>query len=70
MGIICLRYFRFNDVNDSSIDCGISDIDKTLKITEAGDFNVGEPGYINYHHFHYILDDDGNVDDIIFDYTE
>lgn len=64
------EYFKLNDYNDSDVDCGISDKEKTLRVTEAGDFNLGEPGYIFYHHFHYVLDDEGNVDDVIFDYTE
>lgn len=64
------EYFKFSNVSDSSIDCGITTKDKILDVTEAGDFNLGEPGYVYYHHFHYVLDDEGNVDDIIFDYTE
>lgn len=64
------EYFKFNNIEDSAIDCGISDKEKTLRVTEAGDFTVGEPGYIYYHHFHYTLDDEGNIDDIIFDYKE
>lgn len=63
-------YFKFNDAEDSSINCGVDDDALLLDVTEAGNFEVGEPGYIFYHHFHYILDEEGNVDDVIFDYTE
>lgn len=64
------KYFKFEDVDDSEINCILSIDDKKIEITEMGDFNLGEPGYIFYHHFHYVLDDEGNVDDVIFDYTE
>ena len=64
------HYYKFNDREDSSINCGIDDNALLLNVNEAGDFIAGEPGYIYYHHFHYILDEEGNVDDIIFDYTE
>lgn len=69
-GANLFEYFNFQNVHDSEISCRISDKNKTIVVTEMGDFNLGEPGYIYYHHFHYILDDEGNVDDVIFDYTE
>ena len=64
------HYYKFNDVEDSSVNCGIDDDALQLSVNEAGDFIAGEPGYIYYHHFHYTLDGEGNVDDIMFDYTE
>lgn len=64
------HYYKFNDAEDSSVNCGIDDDALQLSVNEAGDFIAGEPGYIYYHHFHYTLDEEGNVDDIIFDYTE
>lgn len=63
-------YFNLVDSNDSLVDCHVDRQDLTLDVDEAGDFIAGEPGYIYYHHFHYTLDEEGNVDDIIFDYTE
>ena len=63
-------YFNLVDSNDSLVDCQVDRQDLALDVEEAGDFIAGEPGYIYYHHFHYTLDEEGNVDDIIFDYTE
>lgn len=63
-------YFNLNDVADCTVSCGIDMKNNVLNIEEAGDFVVGEPGYIFYHHFHYVLDDEGNIDDVILDYTE
>lgn len=64
------EYFNFINVEDCDIGCLLFDDEKRIEITEAGNYNLGEPGYILYHHFHYTLDDEGNVDDVIFDYTE
>ncbi len=64
------KYFKLNDADDGTVSCGIDIDNMVLNVEEAGDFVAGEPGYIYYHHFHYILDEEGNVDDVIFDYTE
>ena len=64
------KFFKFENKEDSFVSCSIDRQNFILDVTEAGDFVAGEPNYIFYHHFHYILDDEGNVDDIIYDYTE
>ena len=64
------KYFDLKNSDSSLVDSSLDKENKTLDVTEAGDFVAGEPGYIYYHHFHYVLDEEGNVDDVIFDYTE
>lgn len=64
------EYFDFYSSEDAFTSCSIDYEKLLLDIEEAGNFVAGEPGYIYYHHFHYTLDEEGNVDDIIFDYTE
>ena len=62
------KCFNLYNSEDGSASCSIDREELRLDITEAGNFEVGEPGYIFYHHFHYTLDEEGNVDDVIFDY--
>ena len=65
-----LYYFSLNASDDCDIICSLDINEKTLIIEVYGDLKNTEPTYWKTHHFHYTLDSDGNVDDVIFDYTE
>ena len=65
-----LYYFALNASDDCDIICSLDINEKTLKIEVYGNFKNTEPTYWKTHHFHYTLDSDGNVDEVILDYTE
>ena len=65
-----LYYFALNASDDCDIICSLDINEKTLIIEVYGNFKNTEPTYWKTHHFHYTLDSDGNVDDVILDYTE
>ena len=65
-----LYYFGLNASDDCDIICSLDTNEKTFVIEVYGNFKNTEPTYWKTHHFHYTLDNDGNVDDVIFDYTD
>ena len=65
-----LKHFSLIEGEDCVSVCMFDYDEKTLEVTVYSNFENTEPTYQNIHHFHYTLDSDGNVDDVIFDYTE
>ena len=65
-----LYYYGLNASDDCDIICSLDINEKSLIIEVYGDLKNTEPTYWKTHHFHYTLDGEGNVDDVIFDYTE
>ena len=65
-----LYYFGLNVSDDCDIICSLDTNEKTFVIEVYGNFKNTEPTYWKTHHFHYTLDSDGNVDEVIFDYTD
>lgn len=65
-----LKHFGLIEGEDSVSMCMFDYDEQTLEVTVYSDFENTEPTNCNTHHFHYTLDSDGNVDDVIFDYTE
>ncbi len=65
-----LDYYNLRHSDSCEIDCLINSIEKKLIVELYDDFNNTEPTYYKTHHFHYALDSEGNVDDVVFDYTE
>ena len=61
-----MQYFNLIE----SEDCLLNREDENITIEVFGNFKNTEPTYWTTHHFKYTLDDEGNVDDIIFEYTE
>ena len=45
-------------------------LNKEIIVEAYGNFKNTESTYWTTHHFHYTLDDEGNVDDIVFDHTD
>ena len=64
-----LYYFNLNESEDCGSMCSLNRKDKEIIVEVYGNFKNTEPTYWTTHHFHYTLDDEGNVDDIIFDHT-
>ena len=65
-----LKYFNLIESDDCESNCLLNREDKEITVEVYGNFKNTEPTYWITHHFHYTLDDEGNVDDVIFDYTE
>lgn len=65
-----LDYYNLKHSNKCEIDCIINCFNSDLIVEIYDEFQNTEPTYIKTHHFQYVLDEDGNVDDVIFDYTE
>ena len=65
-----LDYFNLKESEDCNSNCLLNSEEKEVVVEVYGTFKNTEPTYWKTHHFHYILDNDGNVDDVIFDYTE
>ena len=65
-----LNYFNLVESEDCESDCLLNREDKEITVEIYGNFKNTEPTYWTTHHFHYTLDDEGNVDDVVFDYTE
>lgn len=55
---------------DCESNCLLNNEERYLTVEVYGNFKNTEPTYQMTHHFKYTLDEEGNVDDIIFDYTE
>ena len=62
-------YYGLNYNNDSIINCICDDENKEIIVTEYSDFKNTESTRQKTYHFHYTLDSEGNVDDVIFDNT-
>lgn len=65
-----LYYFNLNESEDCESMCSLYRKDKEIIVEVYGNFKNTEPTYWTKHHFHYTLDDEGNVDDIVFDHTD
>lgn len=65
-----LYYFNLNESEDCGSMCSLNRKDKEIIVEVYGNFKNTEPTYWTKHHFHYTLDDEGNVDDIVFDHTD
>ena len=65
-----LKHFNLIESEDCVSVCMFDYDEKTLEVTVYSNFENTEPTNCNTHHFHYTLDSDGNVDDVVFDYTE
>ena len=65
-----IDYFGLKISDDCESDCLLNIDNKEIMVEVYGNFKNTEPTCGKTHHFHYTLDDDGNVDDVIFDYTE
>ena len=64
------NYFNLEVSDDSTVNCMLNYEDNSVAVEVYGNFKNTEPTYWTTHHFKYTLDKDGNVDDVIFDYTE
>ena len=65
-----LYYFNLNESEDCESMCSLYRKDKEIIVEVYGNFKNTEPTFWTKHHFHYTLDDEGNVDDVVFDYTD
>ena len=65
-----LYYFSLNESEDCESMCSLYRKDKEIIVEVYGNFKNTEPTFWAKHHFHYTLDDEGNVDDIVFDHTD
>ena len=65
-----LEYFNLIESDDCESTSSLYREDKEIVVEVYGNFKNTEPTYWTTHHFHYTLDDEGNVDDVVFDYTE
>ncbi|MBP3201152.1 MAG: hypothetical protein J6M39_05855 [Lachnospiraceae bacterium] len=65
-----LEYFSLIASEDCESNCLLNRDKQEVIVEVYGNFENTEPTYQNTHHFHYTLDSDGNVDDVVFDYTE
>ncbi len=63
-------YFGLMNEDDAQINCILDYNESKIELKEYSNFKNFEPTVIYNHYFHYTLDDEGNVDDVIFDYTE
>ena len=65
-----LEYFNLIASEDCESNCLLNREKQEVIVEVYGNFENTEPTYQNTHHFHYTLDSDGNVDDVVFDYTD
>lgn len=63
-------YFGLMNEDDAQINCILDYNESKIELKEYSNFKNFEPTVIYNYYFHYTLDDEGNVDDVIFDYTE
>ncbi len=61
------NYFNIEESEDCKVDCSIEYKEQNLIVEVYGNFENTEPTYWKTYHFHYTLDSEGNVDDVIFD---
>lgn len=65
-----LEHFDLIESDDCKSICSLYIENKQLVVEVYGNFKNTEPTYWTTHHFNYTLDKEGNVDDVIFNYTE
>ena len=65
-----LDYFELRGSDGCEINCNLNWKEQNISIEVYGNFKNTEPTYWTTHHFHYTFYDEGNVDDVVFDYTE
>lgn len=65
-----LYYFNLNESEDCGSMCSLNRKDKEIIVEVYGNFKNTEPTYWTTHHFNYTLDEEGNVDDVVFDHTD
>ena len=65
-----LEYFNLIASEDCESNCLLNRDKQEITVEVYGNFENTEPTYQNTHHFHYTIDNDGNVDDVVFDYTD
>ena len=65
-----LKYFNLIASEDCESNCLLNRDKQEITVEVYSNFENTEPTYQNTHHFHYTLDSDGNVDDVVFDYTD
>lgn len=63
-------YFGLMNEDDAQINCILDYNESKIELKEYSNFKNFEPTAIYNYYFHYTLDDEGDVDDVIFDYTE
>lgn len=59
------NYFNIKESEDCKVDCSIEYKEQNLIVEVYGNFENTEPTYWKTYHFHYTLDSEGNVDDVI-----
>ena len=64
-----LEHFNLIISDDCESDCLLNIEEQKLEVEVYGEFENTEPTKGKTYHFHYTLDDEGNVDDVIFDST-
>lgn len=64
-----LEYFNLIASEDCESNYLLNREKQEITVEVYGNFENTEPTYQNTHHFHYTLDSDGNVDDVVFGYT-
>ena len=65
-----LEYFNLTASEDCESNCMLNREKQEIIVEVYGNFENTEPTYQNNHYFHYTLDSDGNVDDVMLDYIE
>ena len=63
-------YFGLMNEDDAQINCILDYNESKIELKEYSNFKNFEPTSIYNYFFHYTIDSEGNVDDVIFDYTE
>ena len=64
-----LKHFNLIISEDCRSNCLLNLEENNIKVEVYGNFENTEPTYWKTYHFHYTLDNEGNVDDVIFDNT-
>ena len=62
-----LKYFGLIESEDCESNCMLYQDENKIDLEVYGNFENTEPIYWKTYHFHYTLDSEGNVDDVIFD---
>ena len=62
-----LKYFGLIESEDCESNCMLYQDENKIDLEVYGNFENTEPTYWKTYHFHYTLDSEGNVDDVIFD---
>ena len=65
-----LEHFDLIESEDCESNCLLDRDKQEIKVEVYGNFKNTEPTYWTNHYFDYTLDDEGNVDNVIFNYTE